>query len=378
MHHKIKVVFGLPSFVVGGTERQLLKQLKVYDYSTFDVSLITFFEHTDKKTLYDQLPPQVHVTRLAFKSNTDWSAWKRLLSILRTIRPDVVVSSAFRPNTIFRLLKPFFGYVAITREHNTYIEKNLIQKMIDHVLSYLSYRIIAISTTVAMFASRQAFIPYSKFLVILNGVDTDEINAFNQESQSIVHMIRSELGILSTQKIILNVGRLKPQKNQILLIDGFMRFYANHPEYVLVILGEGIDRAKLEEHIRYYDNPPSIKLMGHREDVYAFLAASDVFVLTSRHEGGPNAVLEALAFGLPVISTPIAGVNEYMHEGDNGFFIEPTTESLTTKLELVADLSDNQRATLKKRARETAEEFAVEKVAGIYMDLIKHAIHSSR
>jgi glycosyltransferase involved in cell wall biosynthesis len=378
MSTKIKVVFGLPSFLTGGTERQLLKQLHVYDFKKFDVTLITLFELPNRETMYALLPREVTVYKLHFSFPLDVRSWMRLYATLRKVSPDVVVSSAFFANTAFRLLKPFFGYGSITREHNTYIEKNRFQKLTDHILSYLSYKIVGISQTVVDFASAQAHIPKSKFISILNGIELEEIKNVLKNKHDTRVKIRRELGITDSQKIVLNVGRLKKQKNQQLLIDGFILFQKKYPEYVLCIVGDGIERPGLERQVSSYGAEKIIKLVGHKENVYDFFMAADIFILTSRHEGGPNAVLEALAFELPVISTPIAGVNEYIQDRKNGFYISYEPEDVARVLSLVANSSKETIDEIKKHGCTTVEQFDVRRVAQRYMSLIEECAASKR
>lgn len=377
MAQRIRVVFGLASFLAGGTERQLLKQLRVYDFQRFDVSLVTLFDLPEKETVYDQLPKEVKVFKFNFSHSLDLQSWTALYSTLKKISPDVVVSSAFFANTVFRLLKIFCGYKVISREHNTYVEKNFFQKITDYILSHLSYKIVGISQTVVDFASAQAHIKKSKFKSILNGVDTDEINSISQEKNSIRKNLRSALKLNDSQKVILNVGRLKKQKDQELLIDGFVPFQKENPDYVLCIVGEGIERSALEKKISAYGAEKSIILLGHKENVYDFFLLADIFILTSRHEGGPNAVLEALAFGLPVISTPIAGVNEYVRDGENGFIVDHTPQDITRALNEVAHLSQGKIEIVKRNAIATSQHFNIRSVAKIYMDLIEECAQSS-
>ncbi len=365
------IVFGLASFKPGGIEKQLIKQLQHFDRSVYSFHIITLFQYAGQPVLYDQLPEWVHVHKMLFKDGIDLkNAW-RLLQVLRSIKPDLVVSSMVFPNTIFRMLKPLVGYKSIAREHNTYNDKTLRHKIRDHIFSYVSETIVAVSKTVARYASQQAHIPLRKFIVVHNGVDIDAIKRYRKTSEQKVKKLYAEFNLSSDSKIVLNVARLKPQKNHTLLIDAFAKFLENHPEYVLFIVGAGADEDKLHKKVNDMNLKKKIFLVGYREDVYTFYSASDFFVLTSDIEGFPNVGLEAMAFGLPLLSTKVSGVDEFLEEGKNGYFLERTVDDVCDKMEVVIKLEKNKLLLMQKNCRKTVVNFSIRKCVSEYELLFK-------
>lgn len=105
------------------------------------------------------------------------------------------------------------------------------------------------------------------------------------------------------RKSIVNVGRLIGQKNQTMLIEAFSRISAEYPEYQLTIWGEGGDRKKLQEQIDSLGLEGRVNLPGSSNQVYQEILDAGIFVLSSDYEGMPNALMEAMALGLPCIST---------------------------------------------------------------------------
>ena len=365
---KINIIFGLPSFLFGGgIEKQLLKQFALLDRSKFTISLISLFEYeAHRPTMFDSLQPDVSYYRLNFKSKIDFTSWARLYRILKDISPDLVVTSMVSANTVFRIMKLFVPYKIITREHNTYTDKKLYHRILDHILSYLSDSIIAVSNSVADFASRQARIPRNKFVVIHNGVEYDAIQQFINTQTEEIERIRKEFGLSLTKHMMLNVARLKPQKNHILIIDAFKKFQETRKDYVLAIASDGMDRKKLDEYIKQQNLTDSVFLLGYREDVYALFAASKFFVLTSHIEGFPNVGIEAMAFGLPMISTRVSGVDEFIEDGKNGFIVDSTPEDVAEKMQVLASLSDQERERYQAYCYETARRFDIKKVVKEY------------
>src|SRR5665213_3631935 len=232
---KIKVVFGLNSFMVGGAERQFVEQVKFFNRNQFEITLITLFQFPGKPDLYAELPSNLPVYRLNFANWRDIKSWIELLHLLLKLKPDIVLSGLFFSNTVFRLLKPFVGFAAIACEHNTYIDKPKVQQCIDRALSFISYRIVAVSKTVAAFTAKQEHISQKKFEVIPNGVDIEKLQRSISELPS-KEILKSELGFQSSDYIILTAGRLVPQKNQKLLLDGFALFCKIAPSYKLAIV----------------------------------------------------------------------------------------------------------------------------------------------
>lgn len=147
--------------------------------------------------------------------------------------------------------------------------------------------------------------------VIPNGVEFDRF-------QSAGACDLSPLGIPAGARVLVSVGRLHPQKGYDLLIEAIAPLLADQPGWQLLIVGEGPARFDLERQIREAGLEGRIHLPGYRDDVPSILAAADAFVLASRWEGMPNAVLEAMAAGLPVVATDVEGIDELIVDRADG------------------------------------------------------------
>jgi glycosyltransferase involved in cell wall biosynthesis len=135
---------------------------------------------------------------------------------------------------------------------------------------------------------------------------------------------------------LVTVGRLQAPKDALTLV----RALAELPRsaFEAVIVGDGPDRPALEGEVRRLDLASVVRLAGERNDVVQLLAASDVFVLSSRSEGLPLSILEAMAAGLPVVATNVGGVPELVLEGETGFLVPSgDAQSLAGALQRLLD-----------------------------------------
>lgn len=149
---------------------------------------------------------------------------------------------------------------------------------------------------------------------------------------------------------LLGIGSLKPQKAFVTLIDSVARLPATI-DYRLLILGEGAERATLEEHIRARALTHRIKLGGYRRDPFPFLAAADAFVLSSLWEGFPNVLTEALSMGTPIVSTDASsGVFEVLQDGAHGIIVPKGDIDALTRGICDVLARDWDRDALRKRA----------------------------
>ncbi|HOG37527.1 MAG TPA: glycosyltransferase [Candidatus Woesebacteria bacterium] len=365
-NQKIKIVIVINDFLVGGAQKQLVELLPYFDRSKFDFSLITLFYFEKRANLYNKLPEWLDVYQLKFKNFHDLRSWKELYGVIAEIKPDIVMSSLFFSNTIIRLIKPILRYKVITREHNTYTEKNFIQRLIDRLLAHLSDKIVAVSKGVADFTSRQEHIPITKFTVIHNGISVDNIENYRSHLPD-KNTLKNSLGFREQDKILINVARLTPQKNQRLLLNAFAKFALENPEYKLLILGEGPLFGELNELIIKLKFGDQISLVGHVENPLDYYLIGEFFISTSKIEGLSNAYLESLACGLPLLSTKTAGTDELITEGENGFFINE--HSVAGVLSGINKMLNKDLKTMGRFAREKVKNFDISVTANNYETL---------
>lgn len=137
------------------------------------------------------------------------------------------------------------------------------------------------------------------------------------------------------ENIIINVGRLTEQKNQEMLINAFAKVYNEHKEYKLKIFGQGPLKERLQKQIDNLNLNGKVILEGVSNNIKTELGKAKIFVMSSRFEGMPNALIEAMSQGLAAISTdcPCGGPKELIQNGINGFLIEnDNEEELTYRL----------------------------------------------
>ena len=373
MDKKITLAIGISDFRIGGAQKLVSDVLSHIDHDQFEVHLITLMQFDEQESFYDTIPDHVHVHKVHFKGFKDIGAWMNTVKLLRKIRPDVVWSNLFFTNTVLRFLKLLVGYKVVSIEQNTYLSKNWKHKLADRYLAKLTYRIVAVSKYLVEFTSEDEGIPKEKFVVIHNGTDVGAMS-----KRALAHSkveTKNELGFSPEDKLIVNIGQLIAQKNQALLVDAFNIFSKKHPDYKLLILGEGaVIRKELEEKVEEYGLSDKVFLMGIQRDVPKFLNVSEFFVLSSRFEGFPIVIIEALACGLPIISTPVSGSDEYVHEGKNGFLAQETADDLGEKMSQLAASSTDEKEKLSKHAGEVSLQYDIALITKKYETLFKDAL----
>ncbi len=184
-----------------------------------------------------------------------------------------------------------------------------------------------------------------RIVVMPNGIDTKRFHP----DPALRQTTRKALGINADTRLVINIGRLVPEKAQPLLIEAFagLAQTPGHADAQLLVAGEGPMRGTLETAIRQHNAAGFITLAGSRRDIPALLNAADLFVLSSEVEGMPLAVGEALACGCPVVATDAAGVAELL--GDAGVIVPrgnagALTEAMSGALRAAPDPTPTRRA----------------------------------
>ncbi len=206
--------------------------------------------------------------------------------------------------------------------------------------------------------------------VVYNGADE---RAFEHEVGR--DEARDALGLPREALVVGTVARLHAEKNVPLLVRAFGRIAASRPDALLVIAGDGPERAQCEEAARSAGIEDRLRLLGTRDDVARVLAAFDVFALSSSTEGLPVAVLEAMGAARPVVSTDVGAVREVVREGVSGFLVPPGDEAaLAARLDELLAAPERAREMGRAGALEFRDRFTLGRMAAAYGRVYRDAV----
>lgn len=168
--------------------------------------------------------------------------------------------------------------------------------------------------------------------------------------------VRQELGIEPKTFAVLMVGIIRGVKRHEIALRAFSQLRERHPDSMLLLAGDGPMRIDMERLAAELQLGNSIRFLGHREDVPDLLLAADCLLLTSRSEGVPQAVTQAMGSGLPVVATAVGGVPELISDGETGILVPPESVEQTT--EALLRLADDRTlaAALARAGQRYAQE----------------------
>ncbi len=261
------------------------------------------------------------------------------------VRTRIVVSERSTMSTV----------IQNSRKWRWRFARPLIRKVYPH-----AHLVIAVSHGVAEDISACTGLSQKRISTIYNPMLIEHIQA-----QSILPISHSWLNNKEIP-IILAVGRLVPAKDFSTLLKAFAYIHAKRPAR-LIILGEGRERPTLEKLAEELGIASNLSLPGFEDNPYAFMAQASVFVLSSRLEGLPNALLEALACGCPVVSTNCrSGPQEILDNGTFGTLV-PVGDDKALAAAILRTL-EHPPNTEKLRAR--AAEFDIDAIAAQYLQTL--------
>lgn len=368
----MKVTLVIYAMGLGGAERVMSIVANYWATHDWDVTLLTLVDRS--RPPFYTLDSRIKLQQLGIAGDSAnpiaairniWYRVKVLRKAIAASQPDVVISFMNTASvlTLLACWKLNIPVIVSKRIYPALSEATKVWRLLMKWLYPYADLIVVLTQSALKFypADRgyRAMVVPNPVIVPLDEVPTEKL--------------------LPTPTLIA-VGRLDSQKGFDLLLQAFSQIQAKYPDWHLTILGDGPSKSALAELRSQLQLTDRVHFPGKVTNVQAHLRQSDIFVMSSRCEGFPNALCEAMACGLPVISTDcLSGPADIITNGVDGILVTAEDiDALAHGLDLL--MSDPaKRKQLAQAAPQVLERFALDRVMGIWGEAIDRAIeHRTR
>lgn len=372
----MKVLFIVPNLVAGGAERQITYLMRGLIERGVNPSI---FMLDPVGVFLDEIPDGVKVYLPKSHSPRDPSMnlvihrrnpLKTIREIIRAVRkenPDILYSRHWPTKMPTAFVGWLLGKKVVLSEADSLIHEMAYKDTSSrsHYLKKIACRladvVVAVSQGVAD-GLDQLFKLNSKVRVIYNGLDLEEIEKKSREEVS-------HPWFNNPEPIVATVGRLVNQKGFAHLLEAVKLVNTKTPLRLLV-MGDGKLKEELKKQAEQLEIKDKVDFLGVKKNPFAYMARCDLFVLSSLHEGLPNVLIEAMALGLPVISTNCPwGPREIIEDGRNGILIPVGNPRAISEAVLRVLGDEHLRGGLKVEAKRRAKDFSLDNMISEYAEL---------
>ncbi len=356
-----KVLTVLPEMDVGGGQKMAVEIAAHVKDEQIQVRVLSLYPC--RHTVIDELASrhEVNVQYLSKKKGIDLRVICQLYRAIKEFKPDVIHAHL---RVMPYLLLPMLLNGTPLRYYTVHslADKENRHAMVRHVLAFsfrhCKVKPVAISEVCRKSISQVYHLPQESIPCIYNGIDIQRFartSPYSGGDQGMVDFIA--------------VGRLSPEKNYALMLAAFHRAHQKQANIRLIVLGDGGLRRELEDRCKSLALEGCVNLRGVTDDVEDHLHRAQVFLMSSDYEGLPVSVLEAMAAGLPIISTKAGGVVDVVENRGNGLLVDVGDEDgLAAAIERLA--RDPQlRAAFSQRSLQLAQKYSIEACAEGYLKL---------
>ena len=314
---KIRVAFCLDNLDVGGTETNAVRVAERLDKSRFDALLCCLRAEGPLRARFEAAGVPVHAFRLrGLVSVSAFTEGRRLAHLLRDEGISIVHAHDRYSNVFAAPWAAGAGAALITSKR--WGASTRAHAVLNRLAWGRSDRVLANSAAVARSLVVEDRIAPERIVTISNFLDDEDFVSPSSDERAAG---RLALGVPADALVVGIVANLRPIKDQATLVRAVAQLVPAHPALRLVLVGEGESRAPLIALARELDIADRVVLAGARADGRRLHALFDVSVLCSRSEGFPNAVIEAMAAGRPVVGTNVGGIPDAVIAGETGLLV---------------------------------------------------------
>lgn len=343
---------------IGGAERVMLQLAQGLIEAGHPVDLVLA---RAEGPLLSEVPSKARV--IDFDTTRPWIMFTKLIHYLRAERPKALLSPFVVTSVIAVVAKKLTRIsTRVVVRISTHLSlskrvrwKKIVEKRVVSIVYPFADGIITVSRGVAEDLVKYAGIPYERIKVIYSPVITDEFLLASEEPVN--HPFFND----GQCPVVLGVGRLSEEKDFPTLIQAFDIVRRKTP-LRMIILGDGEERSRLENLIHMRDLQGLIDLPGFEINPFAYMKKSSVFVLSSKWEGLPGALIQALACGCPVVSTDcLSGPSEILKGGEYGYLV-PVRDAEA----IASAIGEVLQGNIRKPAQDWLDQFTIGSVIPQY------------
>ncbi len=356
--NRIKILYLVNSSEIGGAEKSLLLLIDNIDRTKFKISVICL---RGTGVFPEELKIRNIPTFIFNIKKKPFSIFNVYITIKR-IKPDIIQSFLFISNIIGRILGKLAGVkIIISSQRSIDKWRRWYHWKIDRLTSKFTTIIISNSFSGKKVLIEKGKINPEKIIVIPNGVKS------NQKRNP---YLKKEMGFDMEETVIGTVGNLREVKDHRTFIKVASEISRKFQNIRFLIAGKGPLERELKEFAELLGIRKKIVFIGFIKEIEKIYSAIDIFILTSFWEGCPLSVLEAMSFGIPVVSFSVGDVPYIIQNGRDGFVVKDRDfTELIEKIELLVK-NKTLRNKIGKNAKEKIiREFTVEKMVKRYMNV---------
>lgn len=369
----IKVSLLIPTLDQSGAEKQLTLLATGLPRDEFEVNVITLTRGGPYEKILKE--HQIPVTNLKKRFKFDPFAFRALKKTLQQQQPDILHTWLFAANSYGRMAVKNFAASkkrpkVIVSERCVDSWKSNWQHNIDRRLLPQTSLLVGNSQGVVDFY-REKNVPESILRVVCNGIPIPDSTVSETERNQLLQ----EYDLPQDSRLIAFVGRLARQKRVEDLLWALQLLRQMNDNVKLLIIGDGPERARLEQMAHKYTVTPHVCFLGHRPDVKKLFPLFELFLLASDFEGQSNSIMEAMSYGIPVVASDIQPNQELVVHGETGFLtsVGDCTGYAQYAERILADplLAKEMGTASQKRMQ---EEFSVDKMVQSYAALYREVL----
>jgi len=299
------------------------------------------------------------------------------------LKPDLIQTHAQKSHFMVRLsaLYKTVPWIAFHHGYTETVWHSPIQNQMDRYSFPAAARIVTVSGDFKRRLVRRG-IPEERITVLHNAVQAPGGNI--PIDPEVLGRNKQALGISAQEKVVIAVGRLSREKGQIDLVFALHHLRRVRPDMTVrvVLVGEGPDRRKILNAAESLGLAKCITFVGHQHNVAPYYQAADVVAIPSLSEGSPNVLLEAMAWGVPVVATTVGGIPEMVEHGKDALLVSPRQpELMASAIDLLLS-NANLAGNLARQARATVEksyspESRARALLQIYADVYQAAMEKA-